>query len=80
MLRKGLKRCGKQGYALIVEFNIFYQRLFTSMGRELPLLFQLAQIPAKGVGAQTMGALLQSLLLELLEHGVVAQGVPLPGH
>ena len=30
--------------------------------------------------AQAMGTLLQLLLLELLEHGAVAQGLLLPGH
>ena len=70
--RKGLMRCEKQSYALIVESNIFYyQRLFASVGSGPPLCL------LTSVEAQTMGAYLQALLLGLLEHEVIPQGLPL---
>ena len=53
-LRKGPGRCGKQRYALIVEFNVFYyKRLIIGMGREPPLLFQTVQSLAKPMGLES---------------------------
>ena len=43
------------------------------------MLFQAAQSLVKPAEAQTMGTLLQLLLLDLLEHRDVAQGLLLPG-
>lgn len=52
------------------KFNIFYyQLLFAHMGWGLPF-FQTAQSLVELMEAQTMGILIQLLLLELLERGV----------
>ena len=45
--------------------------------KQVTLLFQIAQSLVKLVKARTVSPL---LLLELLEHGVIAQGLDLPGH
>ena len=65
------------GVAEVAHGHFHQDFCIGTVPKQVTLLFQIAQSLVKSVKARTVIPLLP---LELLEHGVIAQGLDLPGH